>query len=72
MYTRGEFVVALSNDLSNEIHEDIPNTGFSDGTVLCNIFYSTDCLTVQDGKLPIYINYGESKVFIPNTSSFFS
>jgi hypothetical protein len=38
---------------------------------LCNIFFSTDCVVVKNGKVPVYLNNGEVKVFVPKTSSVF-
>ena len=48
-FTRGKFFVGLTNNVYGQVHADIPNTGFSEGEILCNIFYSTDCVTIKNG-----------------------
>jgi alpha-amylase len=30
-FTRGDFFVALTNNVNGEVHRDVPNTGFSEG-----------------------------------------
>lgn len=45
-FARGDFFVALTNVVSGEVHRDIPNTGFSEGQEVCNIFYPTDCTKI--------------------------
>lgn len=40
-------------------------TPFSDGEVVCNIFYPTqDCQTVSGG-VDVWLLYGESKIYVP-------
>jgi len=70
-FTRGPFFVALTNNANGQVHVDVPNTGFSEGESVCNIFFAGDCVVVKGGKVPVYLNYGEAKIFIPKTSSFF-
>jgi len=42
-FTRGDFFVALTNK-HGDVSVNVPNTGFADGTTVCNIFYpDTDC-----------------------------
>jgi hypothetical protein len=57
--------------VNGQVHQDVPNSNFNEGQVVCNIFYATDCQTIKGGKLSIYLNYGEAKIFVPRTSSFF-
>ena len=71
-FTRGKFFVALTNQVYGQVHVDVPNTGFTEGEQVCNIFFTTDCIKVTNGKLGIYLNNGEVKVFVPKTSSFFT
>ncbi len=71
-YGRGKFFVALTNVLEGQVHRDVPNSGFDEGQVVCNIFYPTDCLAIKNGILPIYLNNGEAKIFIPKSSSYFT
>ena len=50
----------------------MPNTAFTDGQQVCNIFHpTTDCQTVTGGKVNIQLKNGEAKIYIPKTSSFF-
>lgn len=71
-FTRGNFFVALTNNVNGQVHQDVPNTGFSEGQTVCNIFFTGDCVVIKNGKLPVYLNYGEAKIFVPKTSSFFA
>lgn len=71
-FTRGRFFVALTNNVNGQVHQDVPNTGFSEGETLCNVLVGGDCVVVKGGKVPVYLNNGEVKVFVPKSSSFFS
>jgi len=71
-FSRGDFLVALTNS-----HDDqsvtIPNAPFDDGTEVCNIFYAdSDCQTIKGGNLSVYLKGGESKIYIPKSSSYFT
>lgn len=50
---------------------NVPNVGYSEGTVLCNIFNSGDCVTIYGNTLPLVLNNGEVKIYVSKTSSFF-
>lgn len=71
-FTRGKFLVAVTNQVYGQVHADVPNTGFAEGEQVCNIFFSGDCAKITNGKLGVYLNNGEVKVFVPKSSSFFS
>lgn len=71
-FTRGKFFVGLTNNVYGQVHADVPNTGFSEGEIVCNIFYATDCVTIKNGILGLYLNNGEVKVFVPKTSSYWT
>jgi alpha-amylase len=71
-FTRGKFFVGLTNNVYGQVHADVPNTGFSEGEIVCNIFYATDCATIKNGVLGLYLNNGEVKVFVPKTSTFWA
>jgi len=46
-YSRGKFLVALTNKPDTITNLAVPNTPFSNGSRVCNIFYPTsDCQTV--------------------------
>lgn len=71
-YTRGRFFVAVTNKPYMTVSNDVPNTGFSEGETVCNVFNSSDCTTIRSGKLSVSLNNGEVKIYIPKSSSFFS
>lgn len=67
-FTRGTTLVVLTNVGNGGAQQvrTIPNLPYSDGTKLCNMFYpATDCLTVTGKSAKIYLDGGESKVYIP-------
>jgi len=66
-WTRGEVFFAITNQAANL---EIPITyhPYADGTTLCNAFWPTDCVTVSDGAFPVYLNDGETKIFMPQSS----
>jgi len=65
IYSRGMFLVALTNTRSRQSHY-LEYHPFQTGDVICNIFWPTDdCLTVnEDNEVLIWLNDGESKVFV--------
>ena len=71
-FTRGDFFVALTNNVNGETHRDVPNTGFAEGQAVCNIFYPTDCTKISGGLLHTYLENGEVKIFVPQNSAYFS
>ena len=71
-FTRGKFFVAVTNQVYGQVHADVPNTGFTEGQIVCNIFYPTDCPTIKNGVLGVYLNNGEVKIFIPKTSEYWT
>ena len=70
-FTRGKFFVGLTNRVSGSLSVDVPNTGFSEGDTVCNIFNSSDCVRIGGGKLHLTLNNGEVKIYIPKGNSFF-
>ena len=71
-FTRGKLVVGLTNNVYGQVHADIPTTEFRDGDILCNIFFATDCVTIKNGQLSLYLNNGEVKVYVPKVSTFWA
>ncbi|PRP81162.1 hypothetical protein PROFUN_01996 [Planoprotostelium fungivorum] len=53
IFTRGDVLIVTTNE----------------GDVLCNILWTSDCIRVVDGGLPITLIFGEAKVFIISTNS---
>jgi len=66
-FTRGQTFVALTNGGSKQpqITRTITYQPYPNGTKLCNLFYASDCITVQNGQFEVYLNNGECKVFSP-------
>jgi len=64
IWTRGPVLVAVTNR-KNNIEYQLYDHPYKEGETLCNIFFSTDCVTIQDGAMPIYLNNGEVKMFQP-------
>lgn len=63
-FSRGKFLVALTNS-NNTQQFQVTYSPFSDGEVVCNIFYpTTDCQTVKNG-VNVYLGNGESKIYVP-------
>ncbi len=49
-FSRGKFFVAITNKVSGGINKTITYHPFSNGEVICNIFFpDTDCITVNGG-----------------------
>lgn len=70
-YRKGDMFVACTNRPSMTVGADIPNTGFNDGSVMCNIFNPSDCTTVSGGKLSVSLSNGDFKIYLRKTNSFF-
>lgn len=67
-FQRGKFLVAVTNS-HNDQSVTVPNTAFADGEQVCNIFYpTTDCQTVQNKSVNVYLKNGESKIYVPKAS----
>ena len=65
-YSRGKFLVLLTNRVSGTISKFISYHPFSSGEVICNIFYpTTDCITVNSNGFNIYLLNGEAKIYVP-------
>ena len=63
-FSRGEFLVALTNQ-GNDKEIKVTYTPFQDGETVCNIFFPTsDCQTVQGG-VDVYLAGGEAKIYVP-------
>lgn len=63
-FTRGPTFVALTNS-NNPVSETITYDSYTDGTKLCNIFDSSDCVVVQNKKFTVTISDGLPKVYYP-------
>ena len=69
-FSRGDVFVAISNYGSNTGTKTwtITNTPYKAGTTVCNVFWPSDCVTVENnGKFKITFNNGENKVFVPKS-----
>ena len=65
-YSRGQFLVCLTNKTGGSVSKMITYHPFSAGQVICNIFYpDSDCITVNGGGFNVYLNNGEVKIYVP-------
>lgn len=64
-------VVAVTNKALPLINVSVPNIGFPEFTVVCNIFWSGDCLTIHGNTLNVELVNGETKIFLPKSSDYF-
>jgi len=64
-YSRGKFLVCITNQVAGTVQKFISYHPFSNGDVICNIFWpDTDCITVSGG-FNVYLLNGEAKVYVP-------
>jgi len=67
-FTRGSSILVATTNVGTNgptVTRTITYQPWTDGTKLCNLFYPTDCITVQNGSFQIVLLHGESKVFYP-------
>lgn len=66
-YSRGKFLVAVTNDTNSHTYK-VTYHPFTEGETVCNIFApTTDCQTVSGG-VNITLNNGESKIYVPKSN----
>lgn len=64
-YSRGKFLVALTNKVDGTVSKFVSYHPFNNGDVVCNIFYpDSDCVTVNGG-LNVSLLNGEVKIYVP-------
>ena len=63
-YSRGEFLVALTNT-GNTKEIKVTYHPFTEGETVCNIFYPTTDCQVVSGGVDVYLSNGESKIYVP-------
>lgn len=65
-YSRGKFLVLLTNKVSGTVTKFISYHPFSAGQTICNVFYpSSDCITVASNGFNINLLNGEAKIYVP-------
>lgn len=63
-YSRGKFLVAVTNQ-SGSVNYQVTYNPFTEGEIVCNIFYPyTDCQAVNGG-VDVFLLNGESKIYVP-------
>jgi len=65
-FTRGNYFCAFTNTQQSQ-SRPISYHPYAAGTTLCNIFYASDCVTVQNGQFTVTLNNGEVKVYVPKS-----
>lgn len=70
-FSRGDIFIAVTNTHDTvDVQVTFLPASYKEGTVLCNIFYAdSDCISVSNGAIHVTLHDGESKVYIPRTSS---
>jgi len=63
-FTRGKYFFAFTNSHDYQ-KRTITYHPYKDGTRLCNLFYSNDCVIVQNGRFDAVLVNGEVKIFLP-------
>lgn len=63
-FSRGKFLVALTNRSSGTISNKVTYHPFDEGERVCNIFNSSDCQNVSGGVNVTLVN-GEQKIYVP-------
>jgi len=63
-FTRGNYFFAFTNTQTTQVRT-ITYHPYPNGTILCNIFWATDCVVVLGGQFKVTLNNGESKFFNP-------
>jgi alpha-amylase len=61
---RGDMLACTTNQMG-ATGASIPNLPFSEGERICNIFNTSDCISISGGKGNISLNNGEVKVYVP-------
>ena len=59
--------MALTN-IGGTVSRSVTYHPYADGQVVCNIFYSTDCVTVSGGILQVSLLNGEAKIYVPKSA----
>jgi alpha-amylase len=65
-FTRGKYFCAFTNTQQQQ-SRPISYHPYATGTTICNIFYASDCVTVQNGQFTVTLNSGEVKVYVPKS-----
>lgn len=63
-FTRGNLFIGLTNSYNTQ-SVSITYHPYPNNQRLCNIFASTDCVTVANGAFPLVLSNGETKIFAP-------
>jgi hypothetical protein len=69
-FNRGDLYVGLTN--KNDAINLNTGAPWANGTEVCNIFNTSDCQTIHNSQFNLVLNNGETKIFLPKTSSFFT
>ena len=66
-YSRGLFLMAFTNSYTN-INYVVGYHPYNVGDVVCNVFFTGDCVTVTAQGVPVYLNNGEVKFYQLNST----
>lgn len=63
-FSRGKNLFLFTNQKS-QITRTITYHPFASGDIICNVFwYDSDCITIASGGFNVYLNNGETKIYI--------
>ncbi|KAL0485589.1 alpha-amylase [Acrasis kona] len=68
-FSRGKVFIATTNVGSSyaRVQHDVTYHPYDEGTLLCDLFYPTDCVKIENGEFTVVLLHGESKVFYPKS-----
>jgi alpha-amylase len=64
-FSRGNVLICLTNSGTTTISHTLTYLPYSNDQVVCNAVNSNDCLTVKNNSLPITLESGLPKVYLP-------
>mmetsp|Transcript_1008 Transcript_1008/g.1000 ORF Transcript_1008/g.1000 Transcript_1008/m.1000 type:complete len:341 (-) Transcript_1008:24-1046(-) len=65
-FSMGNAVMAFTNT-DNSIQRSVTFNPYKEGDVICNIFWSGDCVTITNGALNVVLLNGEVKLYMPKS-----
>ncbi|CAD8205823.1 unnamed protein product [Paramecium octaurelia] len=65
-FTRGQLFAAFTSKYDRDVIRKITYHPYAEGTKLCNVLFTGDCVLVQNGSFQVYLRNGEVKIFLPD------
>ena len=65
-FSRGKTFIATTNSNAGQVKINVTYHPYNNGDVVCDIFFGTgDCVTITGGVLPVVLNNGQTKIYVP-------